>query len=301
MWMRSSDPARSAQAAVESSALAERLGDAELRSAARVSRVLTDVLLGDYDGALAWAERCFELLGELKDPDLVCDVYMAGSLASAASGRFGEARRLAALHDETAAKLTPHHRVHGVAILLEVEELAANWARVRELEARALESVEENLATPCVRNPRSLLLCAVGAEVDGDGGRASALEERARELWMEGFGLALEGPLLRLALARGDLEEVARLVAQPAPPRVSNLMNLAAEATRLDGLAELGERTGVEADAVGLLGSGSYLEPFAARALGRVRGDEALLRRALDRFEEMGLDWHAEQTRALLQ
>jgi hypothetical protein len=301
MWQRSSDPARSARAAAEASVLAERLGDVELRSAARVTRVLTDILLGDYDGALVWAERCFELRDELKDPDLVCDVYMAGSLASAARGRFGEARRLAELHDGTAVKLTPHHRVHGVAILLEVEELAANWARARELEARVVESVEENLATPCVRSPRSLLVCAVGAEVDGDGPRARALEARARELWMEGFGLALEGPLLRLALIRGDLVEVSRLVDQPAPPRVSNLMNLAAEATRLDGLAELGELSAVEADAVALLGRSSYLEPFAARALGRVRGDEALLRRALDRFEEMGLDWHAEQTRALLQ
>jgi hypothetical protein len=34
--------------------------------------------------------------------------------------------------------------------------------------------------------------------------------------------------------------------------------------------------------------------------LGRVREDEALIRQALERFEAMGLDWHAQETRAVL-
>jgi len=37
------------------------------------------------------------------------------------------------------------------------------------------------------------------------------------------------------------------------------------------------------------------------RALGIVREDEALIQQALARFEQMGLDWHAEQTRMLLE
>jgi hypothetical protein len=44
----------------------------------------------------------------------------------------------------------------------------------------------------------------------------------------------------------------------------------------------------------------TYLEPFGLRALGTVRGDRSLIERALARFEELRLTWHAEQTRALL-
>ena len=50
-----------------------------------------------------------------------------------------------------------------------------------------------------------------------------------------------------------------------------------------------------------MLGLGhTYVEPFALRALGQVRGDASLIEQALARFEEMGLEWHAEQTRDLL-
>jgi hypothetical protein len=45
---------------------------------------------------------------------------------------------------------------------------------------------------------------------------------------------------------------------------------------------------------------GTYIVPFAQRALGRVRGDRALVESALARFEELGLRWHAEETRTVL-
>ena len=41
-------------------------------------------------------------------------------------------------------------------------------------------------------------------------------------------------------------------------------------------------------------------EPFAQQALGQARGDRSLIEQALARFEELGLGWHAEQTRGLL-
>ena len=40
--------------------------------------------------------------------------------------------------------------------------------------------------------------------------------------------------------------------------------------------------------------------PFALRALGFARGDERLIEQATERFEAMGLDWHAAETRKLL-
>ena len=46
-----------------------------------------------------------------------------------------------------------------------------------------------------------------------------------------------------------------------------------------------------------LLKGGTYLEPFALRALGFAREDDGLIDQAIKRFEEMGLDWHAVETR----
>jgi hypothetical protein len=71
-------------------------------------------------------------------------------------------------------------------------------------------------------------------------------------------------------------------------------------AARLDVLAALGDRTQVRAEAQALGIPGTYLEPFALRALALVDEDEALLDRAIERFEAVGLDWHAGETRRLV-
>lgn len=70
-------------------------------------------------------------------------------------------------------------------------------------------------------------------------------------------------------------------------------------ATHLDGLAALGRREPVEALSGGLIRPATYLEPFALRALGLVRTDATLLERAAERFEALGLVWHAARTREL--
>ena len=77
-------------------------------------------------------------------------------------------------------------------------------------------------------------------------------------------------------------------------------MSMASDAARLDALAVVGEWERAEEEAESLLVPGSYLEAFALRALGQARRQPDLIRRALARFEEMKLDWHAEQTRSLL-
>jgi hypothetical protein len=71
-------------------------------------------------------------------------------------------------------------------------------------------------------------------------------------------------------------------------------------AARLDALAALGRRGSLERDAPALLKAGTYLEPYALRALGLVREDPALLEQAADRFDAMSLAWHAAQTRGVL-
>ena len=69
---------------------------------------------------------------------------------------------------------------------------------------------------------------------------------------------------------------------------------------KIDGLAAVRDRPGVEAEAGSHLRPRTYLEPFALRSLGVVREDEALIARALAGFEKLRLGWHAEKTRALL-
>ena len=77
--------------------------------------------------------------------------------------------------------------------------------------------------------------------------------------------------------------------------------NLSGQVARLEALARLGDSTAIEEEAATLLEyRRTYVEPFAQRALGQARGDRSLIEQALARFEELGLGWHAEQTRALL-
>ena len=115
---------------------------------------------------------------------------------------------------------------------------------------------------------------------------------------MEGYGHVLDTPRLRLALVRGDLATVERLIATPLPDRGWHRawLLLSTQACRLDAYAALGDRKTLEEwpDAR----RGTYLEPFILRARGLVSEDEALLASAAAGFDALGLHWHAERTRA---
>ena len=290
-WRRGVEPARQA------ATLADRLGDPELRASAYMARALSSFATVDYDEATEWAERTLELDNEIRDPDLQVEVYFTGVFPSVGRGDFAAARRFARVHDERNVPLSPHHRLHGVSVLLEVEELAGRWDRVLELEARAEESVAANLETPCIRNARSLFVCALARSYRGDEDQARRLEAQANEVVLEGYGLTIDALRIRLALARSDLAEVERLiVGEHTFPQV---FHLESQAGLLDGLAALRDRR-TESEAGPLLKPNTYLEPFAMRALGLVREDEQLVQQALERFEAWGLDWYAEQTRKLV-
>jgi hypothetical protein len=142
-----------------------------------------------------------------------------------------------------------------------------------------------------------LFLCALANTYAGDPSEARRLEERAEELSFEGFGLTLDGPRIRLAITRGELEKVERLVAGRSS---SQAFYLGSQTALLDGLAAIGDRERVEEATPRLLEPGTYLEPFALRALGLVREDEQLIDQAAERFAALGLAWHAEQTRKLI-
>jgi DNA-binding SARP family transcriptional activator len=297
------NPFEGSAPAREASLIAERLDDAELRSHAWDVRGVAEFVAGRYDLGLAFAERRFELLDRISDPDHRADMHAAPISGCIWNGRFREARRLARVHDEITLPLTAHHRLHGVAILVEVEELLGEWGNVHDLGPRTLASVEANSETPCVRNARTLLVCAAASAYLGDEAEARRYEHQAESLGIEGYGVVLDIPRLRLALIRGDLDAAARLLETQLPLRgwYRGWMALATIVTRLEGLAAIRDRARAEEEAGRLLRPNTYLEPFALRALGIVREDEALVERARDRFAALGLAWHASQTALLVE
>jgi tetratricopeptide (TPR) repeat protein len=284
----------------EASALAEKMDDLDLRSFAWGARSATAFAEGHFDEALTWAQRRLDIVHEVSDPDHVSDIYDYMIASATALGRMREARRLALENKTLVANLSAHHRVHGVSNLIEVDELAGAWDNIRALLPEIEEAVGANLDTPCIRNARSLLTSAVAAEISGDADEADRLERRAYEVATEGYEPILSAPRAMLLLARGRFDELAGAVPPFREWRGQTWFSLAAATTRLDMLVALGDGEGVEREAPPLLRMRTYLQPFALRALGIVRQDKELLRRAVEVFESMGIDWHAQRTRMLV-
>ena len=106
--------------------------------------------------------------------------------------------------------MTSHHRVHGIAILAEVAEIAGRWTTITELEPIIRERVSANL------DPVHPQRADAAAERNRRRVRrrpsTRELEESAREVQPRGYGTVLAGPEMRLALVRGDLERLETLV-----------------------------------------------------------------------------------------
>ncbi len=292
-------PDGSRDAAREASRIAELLGDAELRSYAWDARGITSWVAGEPDLGRAFEERRFELLDQINDPDHVADIYYAPITGCVWLGYFREARRLADKHNEIVRELTPHHRIHGLAVLTELEELAGGWETIFGYRDRVETVVLGNRDTPCMRSPRILLVSAVAALRLDDAERARELETLADDFAVEGFGHTLDTPRIRLALLRKELDVAERLVAEPLPDRGWHRawLLLATLSARLDAFAALGNVR--ELENWPRPRRGTYLEPFLLRALGIVHEDEARLARAAELFEALRLKEHAKETRAL--
>jgi class 3 adenylate cyclase len=296
------NPGDEREAAREGSELAERTGTVILRSYAWGARASTAFAARDYEESFGWANRRLAVAGEIGDPDHITEIYEEVVPPAALLGRFDEALEAVARHAEMSERLTPHHRIHSVAMELEVKELTGEWASIRELTPAVEQAVTENLRTPCIRNSRSLLVEAVAHAYGGADAESRRLEERAVEIAAEGFGLRLFGPRVRLALLRGDLDVVDELLGTDVPWRGHDWMVTSTTLTsRFDALLALGRRDAIETEAQPLADSPSVLRPFALRALALAREDETLLARALEGFEAYGLAWHAEETRKLVR
>jgi hypothetical protein len=113
---------------------------------------------------------------------------------------------------------------------------------------------------------------------------------------MEGYDFILDPIHVEIAIARGDLAEVERKLSEWSPGGFDDVDGLIA---RLNAQIALERRTEIENEAPAILKPKTYLEPFVLRALGFARKDPALIAQAIKRFEAMGLDWHAAETRKL--
>ncbi len=291
-----------AEPAEQAVAIAERLDDPVLLSYSCWARSGMAFITFDFDGADRWAQRRFELLDRLTDPDKIAHIHYYAATAALAAGRPAEAETLVRKHDAIASRLSPHHEVHALAVLLFVEEALGHWDEVHRLQQRVEPAVAANQGTPCVLNPRTLFSCAVACGELGLDAEAQRLEEAAVGQGFQdaGFGCWLDPPPAHLALLRGDLDRVVTLLeSSGAMWHWTTDGSLYALATKLDALIALGRTAEAEEVATPLLQPGTYLEPFALRTLGLVRGDPALTAQAVERFDAMGLGWHAAKTRAL--
>jgi class 3 adenylate cyclase len=291
------DAATFGELAQEASELADRLDDKELRSWAWGARSEAAFARGEYEEAFSWARRRFDIVPTLTDPDHIALIYLFSFDTFVATGRLDDARRVAEEHDEVTRNLTPHHRMHAVQVLLYLAHDAGRWTVIRDLKQRTEAAVAANIATPCVSNASSLLQCAIASIRLDDDQEARRLERAAADLGMEGYGEALDPLRIEIAIGRGDLPEVERLLGELSPP---DLYDIRAFIARLNALIALGRRAQIEKDAPAAMKPGTYLEPFALRALGFARNDEGLIAQAVEAFEAMGMAWYAAETQKLL-
>jgi len=292
----SSDDESTARSAL---ALAERLGDLDLRCTVLHSLSYIALVAKDFDRACAVMDQAIALLPGLPNPDVASQVLHSAVFAYLTSGKLYDAGRASAQAIETAAGLTAHHRLHAEAWQSLLATLTGRWEDVRARAAEAERTVDVSLAaaTSCVVIVSILLNCATASALAGDEDESRRLESKADGIGMEGdrwYHGWFDPPKIRLALARNELGKLAELAAHDLD------WDWEPASTYLDALAALGERERIEAEAPKWLHPGTFSEPFALRALGVARDDRALLRQALARFEGMGLSWHAEQTSRLL-
>jgi class 3 adenylate cyclase/tetratricopeptide (TPR) repeat protein len=281
--------------------LTERLGEPGLMVEACEVKCFSEFAAGRYQDALRAAVRAFDVERGNSDPNTSTRLRESVAALFTMCGRLSESRRIIDDHDTLCSRLFPHHRLHAVALEIEFLEVLGEWAAIRALAPRARKAVGENLATPCVRAGRSLLVCSAACAALGDEQGAASLEREADELRMEGFGWIVEAPRIRLALHRHDLATVRELVSATGSSITRRQMWYfpAAAATYLDALAALGDAEGLNAGAPEFLETDSVLKAFAMRALGIVRGDPSMMEGAASQFEAFGFDAQAASTRLL--
>ena len=287
-------PENGADAAAEGLALAETLGAAQLIVNGCEAQALVATAARRFEDACDWADRALAAVPMVSDPGIRMHQHWIAGFVHLRGGRLASVPLLAEECERLAALLTPHDAVHAVGLQALLRSSLGHWQTLGELSVRAEAAVEANAETPCQFNWRSLLVCALGCARLGEEREARRLEERALAGAVVAGPPEREAALLRLALLRGDLDQVASILERL--PASGDPYGLDAAAARLDALSALGDRARVEEEAAPFVEGESYTRPFALRALGVVRGDRALIAQAHAHFRAMGLAWQAAET-----
>jgi class 3 adenylate cyclase len=280
--------------------IAEELDDVELRSHALGAAAAAAWGNGDYVRAAEIAQRRTELVPRISDPDHVAHTWWVAARQYSSSGRFADADDAVGRLEAVAEGLSPHHRIHGIGTRVELAALAGRWEEVLRLTSRVEPAVEANLETPCPLNITSLLDCATASAHHGDLAESRRLEAKADGIGMVGYGVSVHPPQLRLGVARRDLDALRVVLGSLDEEEELAVYAYNSWAALLDALVALGDAAGIEARAPMALRAGPYVEPFALRALGVAHRDDMMLRDAVGKFDAMGLEWHAGETRKLV-
>ena len=294
-----SEPETAADTAVRAHDLGKAVADHSLVAYACEAQTLAASRRRRYEEACDWAERALEATRALSDPRTIGHQHWNAGFVYLRAGRIAPVRALAATYDRLASSINPHEEVHAVALYALLESVLGRWDALARLATRAEAATAANEDFPCQFNWRTLLVCALGFAYLGNGrDEAQRLEELARAGAVVAGPLEREPAFLRLALVRGDLDDARRILA--SLPATIDAFGLDAPAARLDALAALGDADRVEAEAAPFAERPSYVRPFALRALGTTRRDAGLITEAAGLFEDMGLAWRADETRALI-
>jgi tetratricopeptide (TPR) repeat protein len=293
-WYDNLDAARAALA------IADTIGDVQLRFEALGALQSAMQQNGEFLAASDVAASRLDLTPAIRDPDQVADALFMNADLFLTVGRLADARAMAERMAETVASLTPHHRVHGLGVRLILEMAVADWEAVRELTQATEHAIEANLATPCPFNVGLPLRLATAWTHAGDEATSARLVAKAESIGMVGYGRTQSPVRLQLAIARHDREGI-RLIIDSVDREWLTSGAWELWTALFDGLVEIDDRDRIETDAPGWLGSDAYVAPFAMRALAIARKDKTLLADAVARFETMGLERHAEATRARLE
>jgi class 3 adenylate cyclase/tetratricopeptide (TPR) repeat protein len=292
-----SDPSTRMETAKEVHRLGKALGDARLVVFAHETQTLGATEAGRFQEACEWADRALEASPRLANPNYESFQYWNAGFVYLRAGRIAGALRFAEHFDELSSSLTAHDEVHAVGLRAVVEAVLGEWEALGNLAVRAEKASAANEEFPCQFNWRTLFLCALGLAQLGHEGESRRLEQLGRASAVVAGPPELEPALLRLALLRADEEETRRIL--EVLPAMGGPFDVDGAAARLDALLLLGERERLEEEAEPFLHDECYTRPFAVRALGISRGDPSLVEQAATRFEVMGLEQRAAETRAL--
>ena len=101
-------------------------------------------MIYDYVAAYEWARRRLTLLDRITDPDKIAHIHYYGATAALAAGKVDEAATLVRRHDAIASRLSPHHKVHALGVLLMDRRGVRTLARaIRQLQPRTERAVSD--------------------------------------------------------------------------------------------------------------------------------------------------------------